>query len=179
MGLFNRTKHKAELFYKSAVDAYHKRAQELGYARDGIIQVPALKEFGMSVTAEELGNEIKQLTFERIIDFYFNAFINCIRWGILNGKEWDSAVKNGAQTFKGMVPAEDVYSLTDRIIKDELDLDVDGFNSFCQELFQCWVDLVSPYSQTKDDTIYMLEATRAAFQLGLSMILCGRGYSSQ
>ena len=182
MGLFSKkTNNTGNLspqeFYNLCVKDYHENAQKLGYAKRGLIFIPELIALGQQAVLWFLRNDDLKSHFTSPSMYYFVGLNTAVRCGILFGLKWHLDF-NGLNVpgYVESVMEQGPSVFTDDIIKNDLGMDEQAFNSFCTKLFDRWCALHDPYWKLSKPAEYTIYATLAAYQLGISMILCKYGF---
>lgn len=187
MGLFHKKKadQKAskkgitnpQQFYTDCVAVYHNRAKELGFAERGVIFIPELIPLGEKAVLLFLKDPYIQQQIPDPFDYYSVALNTAIRCGILFGAKWHTDLSELEKPgyIESVIESSPV-SLTRDLIKSELGLDDKSYKDFSYKIFEKWVEMHKPYWELNDPRQYTVNATVAAFQLGVSMILCKYGF---
>lgn len=191
MGLFNKRKNSIptdtpstssryetpQTFYTSCLKDYHDTAKKLGYAENDVVFVPELLEYGQKAILWFFRNDELQRQLSEPASYYYCAVNTAIRCGILFALKWhldfrglqahgyvDSVMETGPSVF------------TKDIIKRDLGMNDSAFGSFCTAICMRWMEMQKPYWQMQDPRDYTFYATLAAYQLGVSIILCKYGF---
>lgn len=191
MGLFNKKKNNTPVntpsassgnespqsFYTSCLKDYHDTAKKLGYAERDMIFIPELLGYGQKAVLWFLKNDDLQRQIPDPANYYYVAVNTAIRCGILFGLKWH--LDFGGLQAPGYV--ESVMEtgpsvLSKDIIKKDLGMDDEAFGEFCQAIFMRWLEMHKPYWEMRDPREYTFNATLAAYQLGVSTILCKYGF---
>ena len=164
-------------FYKLCIQDYHRKAKELGYAERDLIFIPELIDFGQKSILWFLKNEELQKQFSSPAEWYFTCISTAIRCGIIFALKWhfDFAGLN-KPCYVESVMEEGPISISKDIIERDLGMDNKDFYVFCMKIFKCWAVMHEPYWKLADPRQYTFYATLAAYQLGISMILCKYGF---
>lgn len=190
MGLFKKSKKPAPSppsaavgnvsptqFYALCVEDYHNRAKQLGYAERNVIFIPELINFGQQAVLWFLRNDELQRQFSSPNEYYYVAVNTAIRCGIIFGLKWHLDFEGlNRPGYVQSVMESGPSGLSADIIKEDLGMDEKAFGSFCVEIFLRWSAVHEPYWNLQDPRDYTVYATLAAFQLGVSMILCKYGF---
>ena len=191
MGLFNKRKNETrsaapaspsgnetpQAFYTSCVKDYHDTAKKLGQAQRDVIFIPELLAYGQKAVLWYFQNDELQRQIPDPAEYYYVAVNTAIRCGILFALKWH--LDFGGLQAPGYV--ESVMEtgpsvLSKDIIRQSLGMDENAFGEFCSAIFNRWFELHKPYWALRDPREYTFYATLAAFQLGVSTILCKYGF---
>lgn len=196
MGLFDRIKKKAKAdtsvqadavsdnsispiiqFYNDCIEDYHKKAMENGKAKHGVIFIPELLPIGEKTVLAFLKDPFFQMQYGSNPQTYYYVIMSLsLQAGMVFAVKWH-------RNFSGLTE-----SFVDEIIEDgpadkckpylqEIGLDnIEKENAFYRLIFERWLKNHEPYWKLKDPREYTFRATLAAYQLGISMILCEYGY---
>ena len=164
-------------FYQNCVEDYHNAAKEKSLATKGIINIPELIPIGEQAVLTFLKDPFFQSQFGGNPSVYYYVIMSLsIQAGIVFAAKWHD---NASALTKGYV---------ERIIREgpaesckpwlyQLGLtDNQKENTFYQVIFERWAKNHEPYWKLKDCRDYTFNATLAAYQLGVSMILERCGY---
>ncbi len=164
-------------FYALCVKDYHDKAKSLGYAERDLIFIPELIGFGQKAVLWFLSNDELQKQFSSPEQYYFVAVSSAIRCGIIFALKWhhDFAGLNQPGYVESVMESG-LVSLSEDTIENDLGMDKRAFHSFCMEIFDRWVEMHQPYWELQKPRDYTFSATLAAYQLGISMILCKYGF---
>ena len=187
MGLFNKKESNEgaasngfvspKLFYVDCMKDYHDRAKELGYAEHDVLFIPELIEPGSKAVYWFLSNEELQKQFASPAEYYYVAVNTAIRCGILFGAMWHTDLPRLQKPgFVEFILENGPSNYTVDLIKKDLGMDDKAFGEFCTQIFLRWCEMHKPYWALAHPHEYTTNATLAAYQLGVSMILCRYGF---
>ena len=181
MSLFNKSKNNASdnvlEFYNDCVDDFHKTAKQQGFARNGMVFIPELLPIGETTVLSFLKDPFYSNEFSDSPQMYYYVIMSLsLQAGMVFAEKWhrDFAGLNSKYIAQiiAMGPAETCNPLLSSIGLT----DSEKQNEFYRTIYKRWVAMHEPYWALKDPREYTFRATLAAYQLGISMILCEYGY---
>ena len=196
MGLFDKFKKKSEAdasekteampernalpeiqFYNECVEDFHKTAMGKGQATRGLIFIPELIPIGEKTVLAFLKDPFFQMEFGENPQLYYYVIMSLsLQAGIVFAFEWHAdydALKSGyVDQIIEEGPAEDCKPFLKALGLTTNEEE----NAFYHTIFDRWLAKHEPYWKMDDPREYTFRATLAAYQLGISMILCEYGY---
>ena len=184
MGLFSKKSKNnnagtflpPQQFYTLCMKDYHDFAQKQGYAVRGVIFIPELVQYGQQLVLNLYRNEALQRNFSTPQAYYCMLVETAIRSGIICGLKWHLDFPGLNQSGYMETVLGHCKELSAEAIKSDLQMSEKKFVEFSKKVYEHWSELHEPYWSLSDPRNYTFFATVAAFQLGVSMILCKYGF---
>ena len=161
------------VFFMECVNSFHKEALKFSYALKGSIFVPELLSLGKFIVTAFLDDYIYKLEYRSDPRMYHYSIMTvCFECGVLFSHMWYhkmEILKSGfVETVLRDGPKEKVNPLLKKyFLMDSLKQEC----IFTSNIFAKWSAMLEPYWNCDDCSPYIVNATLAAFQLGVSMTL--------
>lgn len=176
MWLFKK-KEEPHQFYTTCLKEFHDVGEKRGLTPKGVIFIPELLEYGQKASLWYLKNKQLQERFPNPEVYYHLGVLTLTSFGIFCGHTWDIDfdLMQDPRFVEAMMRGNPT-NIAEDVIKNELGLSHQKYDDFCSEIFDLWLKNMDPYCKMRDPGQYVFNATLAAFQLGVSMILSAKGY---
>ncbi len=188
MGLFNRLfgKKKNESsdnmlspreFYTRCVEDYHNTAAKHGLAKKGLVLIPELVPIGQKTVLAFLKDVFFQTEFRDDAALYHYVIMSLsLQAGIVFAAKWHEDFAGLDDAFVDQIIVEGPADACKPCLRKLGLTDNEKENEFYRAIFQRWLALHEPYWKLSDPREYTFNAMLAAYQLGISLILCECGY---
>ncbi len=164
-------------FYKDCVLDYHETAKDKGQADKGLILIPELIPIGDKTVlaflkdaffAMEYGNDPRT--------YYYVIMSMSLQAGMVFADKWHSDSSALESGYVDRIIADGPATPCRPLLQSLGLSDNHAENAFYNAIYARWMKKHEPYWKIQDPRTYTFLATLAAFQLGVSMILCEYGY---
>ena len=164
-------------FYNDCVADYHKAAMEKGMAERGVIFIPELLPIGEKTVLAFLKDPFFQMEFGNNPQMYYYVIMSLsLQAGMVFAAKWHDNYSELTDSYINEI-IEDGPAEACKPFLRELGLNsTEKENAFYRVVFERWLANHKPYWELSDPRQYTFRATLAAYQLGISMILCKYGY---
>ena len=148
-----------------------------GLATNGVIFIPELIPIGEKTILSYLQNDaINADLGQTPAEFYFVMVRLAIQAGLAFGEKWHldfSGLQNG---YVEQVMNRGAAQVSNHILAWLGLYEDEEQDEFYKKIFERWVELHEPYWKLKDARQHTFKAILAAYQLGISMVLCKYGF---
>ena len=156
---------------------YHNTAAKRGLAKKGLILIPELVPIGQKTVLAFLKDPFFQDEFQGNTALYYYAIMSLsLQAGIVFAVKWHENFAALDDSYVKQVIDEGPADACKPYLKKMGLTDNAKENEFYRAVFQQWMALHEPYWSLPDPREYTFNATLAAYQLGISMILAELGY---
>lgn len=158
------------------MQAFHLTSQREGYVPKGIIANHELQQIGDRIVPGILADKSFKslLRSQNEATYYFVIFTLCFEAGAVFAREWDSGDVD--EDFVNKVFRKGPPAFAEPILKQYYGFEKMDINVFASKSYDMFRTFVEPYDTVPNREEYYEMGMKAAFQLGVSMILYKLGY---
>lgn len=168
MELFFRKKSPQE-FFVSSINTLHDLAQKKGFANKGFILHEGLIEIGNPFIAEGLKSEPNSKN--RSFDFYYSLAASNLQIGLILAHYAcvDKQSVISGDVFEKLSDVESSYKALLLVLKDNLNISFEEWDSFRHYIVPFWDELIKNYKKDPNIEIYNSKLLSAYYLLGVSI----------
>ena len=168
MEFFFRKKSPQE-FFVSSINTLHNLAQKKGFANKGFILHEGLIEIGNPFIAEGLKSEPNSKN--RSFDFYYSLASSNLQIGLILAHYAcvDKQSVISGDVFEKLSDVEASYKALLLVLKDNLNISFEEWDSFRHYIVPFWDELIKNYKKDPNIEIYNSKLLSAYYLLGVSI----------
>lgn len=165
-------------FYAECKDLFGQYASALGYAKDGIEEVPDLKPRRELFVATLLGDKaLSDACHDDPTIYYYNVIRYCLTAGIEYGAQWQVKPEGFEEKGYDQILYKNNVGRSSKDITTDISPSPQAWQQFLIGLHRVWSSQMEPYlsgsnaAATKEQSEAVLQSCFAVFQLGVAIAL--------